>query len=383
MILTTENLASTLRKKCDQAKKRIWIVSPFIGGFSKVQKIIGGQWMKQSVDFRVITDNNSGFIKQDTFDEFVQFGEVRSLRSVHAKIYIIDDWCLITSANLTGTAFSRRHEVGTILENESIKDTIKVFDEWWKKSKKIRTVKSPPSNIDNIQDGNSKAFPKIIDLPEYDAFDEYSAKCDMYYHFSQEYKRVTGCVKCFKGKGYTLYQEIDLFFNYLFHDHANTPSVNITQVVNLTPKQREDKIEQYFTAFENYCKKDDSHMIDKKWRSDTVKKLLAKENIGKLKKNQIKKVVSCIYALNGIPLNRIKFLNTKNNTLKSIRKYWDLLLHCDELNQTIIDTVDEGLISFSTSSIQELIGWYYPEKYPLMNTNSNSGMRFFGYDIKD
>ena len=46
-----------------------------------------------------------------------------------------------------------------------------------------------------------------------------------------------------------------------------------------------------------------------------------------------------------------------------------------------IKYVNDSLRNFGLSSIYELIGWYYPDKYPLMNNNSDCGMRFFGYTI--
>ena len=35
-----------------------------------------------------------------------------------------------------------------------------------------------------------------------------------------------------------------------------------------------------------------------------------------------------------------------------------------------------------SSSMNEILGFTYPDKYPLINKNSNSGLRFFGYHIK-
>ena len=35
-----------------------------------------------------------------------------------------------------------------------------------------------------------------------------------------------------------------------------------------------------------------------------------------------------------------------------------------------------------SSSMNEILGFAYPNKYPLINKNSNSGLRFFGYQIR-
>lgn len=64
MILSGQSLVDTLRNKCDKAQKRIWIVSPFIGEFNDVQKIIGNQWSAPHIDFRILTDVKYGFLKK-------------------------------------------------------------------------------------------------------------------------------------------------------------------------------------------------------------------------------------------------------------------------------------------------------------------------------
>ena len=83
------------------------------------------------------------------------------------------------------------------------------------------------------------------------------------------------------------------------------------------------------------------------------------------------------------PINRTQFQNPANNKLSDIRKYWNLLLHTGNITGQQVLTVNANLKNFGFSAIQELIAWYYPDKYPMINGNSNCGMRFFGYDIKD
>ena len=36
---------------------------------------------------------------------------------------------------------------------------------------------------------------------------------------------------------------------------------------------------------------------------------------------------------------------------------------------------------FGDSYVSELIAWYMPDKYPMMNLNSKSRMRFFEIDV--
>lgn len=130
MILSGQKLVDTLRAHCDSAQKRIWIASPFIGHLNDIERILGLQWKNKELDRKVLTDVDSGFIIDETFSAFKSAGMmIKSLLSLHAKIYIVDDWCLITSANLTGTAFSKRYEVGEDISN--ISDVEKLFETWW------------------------------------------------------------------------------------------------------------------------------------------------------------------------------------------------------------------------------------------------------------
>ena len=48
---------------------------------------------------------NANF-RLNTLQQFFRRGEVKTLRGLHGKLYIADDFVLATSANLTGIAFS-------------------------------------------------------------------------------------------------------------------------------------------------------------------------------------------------------------------------------------------------------------------------------------
>ena len=151
-ILSEQEQYDVLREKCSTAKERIWIASPFIGNLADVKTIIDGKWMSPDVDFRILTDADAGFIRPDSFDEFLEYGAIRSLKALHAKIYIVDDWCLVTSANLTGTAFMRRYEMGVVPTNSD--DVVFTFEKWWSIAEDLNecpTIKE--SKLTQYQDG--------------------------------------------------------------------------------------------------------------------------------------------------------------------------------------------------------------------------------------
>ena len=60
-----------------------------------------------------------------------------------------------------------------------------------------------------------------------------------------------------------------------------------------------------------------------------------------------------------------------------------MLLHDDSIPiEERMELCNNKLRWFGKSSIRELVSWYHPDKYPIMNRNSNCGLKFFGYDIE-
>lgn len=383
MVLTGQDLIDNVRDRCKKAKNRIWISSPFIGGLNEVYKIIDGVWKKPSVELKVLTDAEAGFIRKDTLDEFkaAPRTEIRSLNSLHAKIYIIDNWCLITSANLTGAAFSLRYEIAT---ETDIKSVEKIFADWWNIATPISAIKKinygAAGDLTNYQNGRGMHFTKKCNLPAYNTThtDKFMADCEMFKDFAKLYEDITGRNKQMKKAGFPLYLEVDYFFNYLYNDAPGTPSKEFKDqgARKLTDKQKHNEILKYFKQMPF----DQVQMNDRFNRMKTAQKLLAPGTITTLNKQKVQDVLDCFHCLHSQPINRTKILN--NNTVPKIRKEWNALLNSGTItSQDVADCVDQ-IQFFGNSCASELIAWYKPEEFPIMNLNSKSGMRFFGIDIK-
>lgn len=373
-ILSGQSLVDTLREHCDQAKERIWIASPYIGNFKDVQKIIGGNWMRSHIDFRVLTDVESGFIRHDTYTGFIASPrtEIRSLFNLHAKIYLIDDWCLLTSANLTGMAFSARHEVGQVVSGPE--QVVKLFDLWWKKAQAVSSV--PKSLPKSLADREDLPKPKrLYKLPQYTsgAGDRFLKKCDQFKEFASLYESVTGRNQQMVSDGFTLYEEVDYFFNYLYHDHPYQPSKEYTKEVrSLT--SREQEIRDYFEIM-SYESEEEQWRLE---RRNYIREILPFE-IQSPKKEEIKEVLKRLHCLHSYPINMTRILS--NNNPRRIARAWNRLIQAPSINAQLLKEVIGEIKYFGMSSACELIAWYYPEKYPMINRNSESGMRFFGFDI--
>ena len=375
IILSGQHLVNALREHCDQAKERIWIASPYIGNFKDVQKIIGGNWMRSHIDFRVLTDVESGFIRHDTYTGFIASPntEIRSLFNLHAKIYLIDDWCLLTSANLTGMAFSARHEVGQVVSG--IEQVVTLFDQWWKKAEIVSSLPpSPSKTITNKED--STKYKVLYKLPKYTsgASDQFLKKCDQFKEFASLYESVTGRNQQMVDDGFTLYEEVDYFFNFLYHNHPDKPSKEYTKEVR-SLNSREEEIRHYFELMSYESKKE-------RWRLDRrnrIRELLPFKAGSSPRKEKIEEVLDCLHCLHSYGWHKPIIL--AENDPRSIARVWTRLIQAPSINSQLIEEVIGEIKNFGMSSACELIAWYYPEKYPMINRNSESGMRFFGFDI--
>ena len=139
-ILYGEELATTLRNISDSVTKRLWIAVPYIGSPTTISKLLGRKWFEMpSVSVRMLTDVSEVFnVNTETIQLFHSRGEVKTLAGLHAKIYIADDRCLVTSANLTNTAFSKRHEIGILVTANGTNDIVQYFNYLWDNSENIQ-----------------------------------------------------------------------------------------------------------------------------------------------------------------------------------------------------------------------------------------------------
>lgn len=217
--------------------------------------------------------------------------------------------------------------------------------------------------------------------PKVRTFKKYIDYVKAYNHFKEIYlknvKRVWPNVP--------IYHEIDSFLNYLYHEHSSKPSkiYEKRKYRALTNKQRIDELKKYHQLFRKWLKTSNWESAEGRLdRIKTIRELLSPENIQKLTRSDIEKVVSYIHSMNSVPLNKVVFLRVKNNPTKKIIESWNYLLHRKDLPiEERMEKCNNDLVSFGKSAIQELISCYYPEEYPVINTNSNCGMKFFGYDI--
>jgi len=363
MILYGNELVKIIRSEFDNVKNRIWIAVPFIGNWNSVKKIMGTKWIhNNNVEMKIITDiRNDNFIDKDTIKQFLYRSKVRTLPGLHAKIYIIDNSVFITSANLTGTAFSKRYEICNCFNLEYDNRIEEVFINWWEKGKQVKTnwhpsTKSKSGNKEN-EAGNIKGLVKLWDLPQESIkisnFKDYQNNINLYNHFLKIYNSVSDRLL----SNLSFYHELDAFFNYLFHEDENTPSHEYLtkQHRKLTDNQRILELKKYKNKFIDWLKYNPKFENYRKDRVLIVQEKLSKINIDQLNINNIEEVIDSLHTMNSHALNRYRFLNPRNNNEETIKNNFKILLHDNRPIEERMELCNKNLKYFGKSSIRELI----------------------------
>jgi hypothetical protein len=401
-MLTGKNLVDELRKLADKAEKSLWVVSPFIGSWASVERILGNKWLeKKNFEVKLLTDiANKGSICKETVEKFSSRGEVKTLRGLHAKLYIIDDKVLVTSANLTRSAFRDRYEIGILLEDNS--EVLKIFNDWWN-NKDTKFVDL--NDIEKIKPGdfnetnNLQGLKPLWDLPPKPSyprikpdkpFDDYDSFLKFYEDFARIYYAKQKLWKTAYRNGY-IYCETDSFLSYLYH-YEQKPSKGweLRKIDNLSSKEREEQIKLYANLYKKWLSNTDKDSERSRIKTyQKIEKILRSDNIMNANREDIVNVVKTLDCLTtsiegGSHL--IQFLE-KNGDNKKILEAWNYLLHNNQKHYEtrMLDCFDSKseykLNHFGKSAIQELFGYFYYQEFPKRNIPVNAGLRFFGYDV--
>ncbi len=349
-------------------------------------------WDRDKVDIRLLTDPDEQQVNRDTALRFAEKGKIKKLRGIHAKMYIVDDRVLLTSANLTCAGFARRYEAGVVLSGRSARSAISLFQSWWDLADDfpVESVRLLPRAASRaaVEDARPP-LPDPVPLPAAPAdfggeefiatFGDYPEFLRCYQELAQAYISIPQV-----WSEMPLYLEIDAFLDYLFR-YGGRPSRAYTEAAarHLTPERRESEIRRYALMFQSWAQ---GRGEDRKWRltnSRAIRRLLAPSRINYLSRSEIGDVAGRLNCLRDGRV-RNKFLRHPGNTTRTVKKVWSMLLHghkkalpTDEMAECA-----RTLFGFKRSSVQELLGWYLPKKFPIRNLTVNAGLRFFGYDVR-
>ncbi|MDQ2751626.1 MAG: phospholipase D-like domain-containing protein [Bacteroidota bacterium] len=389
-ILYGQHLVEELRKLADKVSNRLWIAVPYIGSPISIRKILGRTWFDSpTVNVKLLTDTSDlSCINTESVQHFHDRGEIKSLQGLHAKIYIIDDVCIVTSANLTNTAFSKRHEIGIKLSGIESKQILEIFNSWWNMSKNvspdqlIKIYKTKKGSKDEI----GFNLPIIFNLPTdpgsfvknlQKRFLNYARLVADFEDFGQKYSSIQ---RIWSNQPLNL--EIDGLFNYLYHHAPDTPSKGYSEVPRkLNEVQQLNEIKYWAQKYKKWNVAE-RNGEDINWRVNNSKKIrsyLSPKKILTLTEQDVETLLLCTNSINADQRNKAKIL--KENSLIDIRNGLNELANgSKELSERM--NFCNQIKGLGPSTMNELIGFSYPKKYPIINKNSSSGLRFFGYQTK-
>ena len=387
-VIQGQDLVNELRNLSEKVTKRLWISVPYIGSQVNVRKILGKAWFdKPSVSVKLLTDTSDlNSIDTETLQLFYERGPVRTILGLHAKIYIIDDQCIITSANLTNTAFAKRHEIGIKLDAIETKNVLIIFNDWWKQGRNIN-----PNELNKIfstksksDKENSKFLKTLYELPLDPGsftknlsknFLEYERLLDDYNDFSQKYCSIQRI-----WPSQPIFFEVDGFLDFLYSKGA-TPSkkYEINNPKKLTDTEQITQIKKWGEKFKQWSKEQENN----DWRlsnSKFISKQLQHKKLDALTKDEMKDILLRTNAGNSRRGNCNTIVN--ENKLSDVKKAINTLVNEHELPLPQRFKECSQIKGIGPSIMNELLGFCYPDKYPLINKRSNSGLKFFGYKIK-
>jgi hypothetical protein len=394
-VATGQPLIDGLNAMACKVRHRLWISSPFVGGWRATRCIVNVVWQQNSnIDVRLLTDtSNIGWLDPVTIQQFANHGAIKDLRGLHAKVFIVDDRALITSANLTRKAFTQRYEAGVFLDAQESTKVVNFFEEWWKVANDpprgwiAKLVPKGKTQKKNKQDEPNSSAPRNLNtLPPLPQQPAHGTVGD-YEVFRKRYQELAGIYRKV-GRIWPkvpLYLEVDAFLNYLFHEAPGRPSNKYQQSKRpprkLTPAQRLKDMKSQAAAFATFAKTKPGYMADRVKRSQTVRTLLNRSRIARLSRSEAKQVVDVFHCLGSRPHHKTNFLKSANNDLQTIKNQWQRVLYPNGSLEAAMHQCIRVLKGFGKSSVQELLGWFDPDKYPIRNLNSNAGLRYFGYDV--
>jgi hypothetical protein len=404
-ILYKGELAASIRNLSDSAQSKIWIAVPYIGSWSSVVRILGNSWLNNPlIDVRLITDmeERNGY-DGETMDNFIKRAAVRHLAALHAKVYIFDEKMIITSANLTKAGFSKRHEIGVLLEGQEFTNTLDIFMDWWEKSSPLTDSHFYAPNMrkqKSREENETKRMPDLFDLPpaqkgskspsnakggaviEVKGFARLHNIYEQYKAMARDYQSIQSLWRDVEP-----YLETDAFLNYLFHEEGS-PSNPFSKSDKkprkfARPALRKDFLKQKAKDFAKYAKNEPKYNSSFwKAQKENVQRLLTPVKSDKLTLEEIKEILEQTNAMRAYYPNITKVLNPQNNLLVNLQKGLKLLVSEEERPITQRMAECDKIIDFmGASTICEIVANLYPSQYPKINTNSLSGLRYLGYDV--
>ena len=367
---------------------RLWISSPFISSekifyyIFQISKI-----KKHKPNFRLLTDLNNISINNYKILKFFLGNncELRSLKHLHAKMYLMDDYSVVTSANMTYRGLYVNYETGVAGDILDVDRFEAMYNEIWELGTPVNQemLDEALNNSTYIDtEGFNPDLKPIIKLPK-----ELTEKCS-YEQFLNEYNELSKQYESYGRiwKNSPLKFEIDSFLNYLFHHSENNSSKDYYysfEVNNLNSEPKAKLLKNCIQEYHNWIISDsvwDNEGIRMNYRKNALE-IFSDQNIDSANLEDISEFLANninTYLTNSVRFNwKEKF--AKENNVKDVKSCIQKLKIASpkELDKLIKNS---SIRYFGESTAQEVIGLLRDE-LPIRNENTNSGLRYLGYNV--
>lgn len=144
-----DDLVRELRRRTERRSSpppEVWLASPFLGaGVAELLAavVVGRQDAGKLGTPRVLTTLTgeafrSGYSSPAAMTALMEVYDVRALSNLHAKVFIIDDWAMIGTGNLSAAGLDGLNvELGMIVRGKVAAQARNAFDAWWAKASAV------------------------------------------------------------------------------------------------------------------------------------------------------------------------------------------------------------------------------------------------------
>lgn len=381
------NIETYVRDISQRINSRLWIASPFIGEENLFYTLFNiSKIKKHNPKFRLITDLKHISMKNYKVLEFfinTPNAELRTLEHLHSKLYIMDNYSVVTSANLTYYGFYVNYETAVAGDVTDIARYEQLYNELWNLGTTISNQEElqkalETSDFEDIESFSPNVKP-LKPLPK-----ELTQKCG-YEQFLNEFNKLSEKYLQY-GRTWnntSLKFEIDSFLNYLFHHNPIHNSQGYYYINEINHSANDLLLKTCINEYKEWLKTDiawDNENVRETYKNNALK-LFADDKIDKITIEEISDFLKSninTYLTNAVRFDwGNKFI--QKNKIENVREY---IIKLKKSSPKEIDKlVKNSTIAYmGESTLQELLG-LIREDLPIRNENTNAGLRYLGYKV--
>lgn len=155
--LNTSKTISELEDLINNAEKELILISPYLKLTDKLRDLLADK-NRLKVDMRIVYGKTELATEEMNWLKTQAYIRVSFYKDLHAKCYLNEKFCIITSLNLLEYSINNNYEMGVLIENRDNDDEeTKLYKETYDEAKRI---------IRNSKDVNNTSPEIVVRKPE-------------------------------------------------------------------------------------------------------------------------------------------------------------------------------------------------------------------------